>query len=315
MIPEVRFGKKLACGLAGLFCLALFAQTTLYAADKIVLPKYPRLMIGFTTSNFSKVYPTNVANIKKLLDFASEQGFAFIEIRDSEATLTLADCKELAAYAKQKGVEVIYAMNTGLLDSNYWEVFSRGVVNAAVFDGPKVVRTGANGAEMLADAKKTHWTAAEFAKLVENGNKAGKTAKEHKLKFLVENAREALKGDGVTSFGTMELFGPKGVSRDVGLQLDVANFFCTSRVPSTPDAANAFVESQAGRIGYTHLKTSKNHKPQPVLNGNELSFETYFKLLQKHRKNFVAIELDPAGTADEAYANHLKSLAYLKKNF
>jgi len=324
MKPAIRFGMKLVL----LFLLALLVQTTLYAADnrpselrspgtpeKIVLQKYPQLKIGFTTANFAKVYPTNVANLKKLLDFAAERGFAFIEIRDGEAKLTLDECKELATYAKQKRVEVIYAMNTGLLDSNYWEVFSRGVVNAAVFDGPKVVRTGANGNEMLNDPKKTYWSAAEFAKLVANANRAAKIAQQHSLRLLVENAREGLHGDGVASFGTAELFGRKGVRSGVGLQLDAGNFFCTSRVPSTPSAAQDFLEKNARKIGYTHLKTSKNRKPQPVLDGNELPFDTYFKLFQKYKKNYVAIELDPAGTADQAYANHVKSVAYLTKTF
>ena len=55
--------------------------------------------------------------------------------------------------------------------------------------------------------------------------------------------------------------------------------------------------------------------PQQVLDGNELSFDTYFKLLQKHRKYYVTVKRDRAGTADAAFAKHVKSVAYLKKNF
>ena len=316
MKRKVQFGKSLLLGLVLLLCLVFVSQATVYAADKIVLGKYPDLKIGFTTANFLKFYPPSVANEKKLLDFASEQGFVFIEIRDPNATLTLGECKEIAAYARQKGVEIVYAMNPGALDANYWEVYSRGVANAAVFDGPKVVRIGANGGEMMVSEDKTHWTAEEFAKIVSTTNMAANYAKMFGLQFLTENARESLQGDGVTTFGTTELFGSKGVNSNVGLQLDVANFFCTARIPGDPGAVRSCVADNVSQIGYTHLKTSsKEHKPQQVLNGNELPFEAFFKLLQKNGKNYIAIELDAAATLDDAFANHIKSVEYLKKNF
>lgn len=306
--------KKILRGLAGLLFVAVISQANA-AEKKIVLKKYPDIKIGFTTANFAKVYPTTAANVRKLLDFASEHGFSFIEIRDGNATLTPAECKALADYARQKHVEVIYAMNVGVLDGNYWEVYSRGIANAGFFDGPKFIRTGANGVEMMADEKKTYWTADEFTRIIQNANQAGNTARMFGLQLLVENAREGLHGDGTATFGSTELFGSKGVNPNVGLQLDVGNFFCTSRVPSTPEAAGAFLAAEVGRVGYTHLKTSKLNKVQPVLDGNQLSFETIFELLQKNGKNYLAIELEPVIAADQAFENHLKSIQYLVSNF
>jgi sugar phosphate isomerase/epimerase len=306
--------KKVLRGLVGLLFIAVISQANA-AEKKIVLKKYPDLKIGFTTANFAKAYPTTAANLRKLLDFASEHGFSFIEIRDANATLTSAECKALADYARQKHVEVIYSMNVGVLDGNYWEAYSRGIANAGLFEGPKVIRTAANGGEMLADEKKKYWTADEFAKIVENANRAANTARMFGLQLLVENAREGLHGDGTTTFGSTELFGSKGVNSNVGLQLDVGNFFCTSRVPSTPAAAEAFLIANVAKVGYTHLKTSKLNKAQPVLDGNQLPFETIFELLQKNGKNYVAIELDPAPAADQAFENHLKSAKYLVSNF
>ena len=302
-------------GVVFSLCLMLLSHTAVFGAEKkIILKKYPEFKIGFTTANFAKAMPPTAANIKKMLDFAARQGFAFIEIRDPEARLTLDECKDLAAYSKKKNVEIVYAMNTGLMDPNFWEVFSRGLANAGVFHGPRVVRTGANGLEML-KADKLYWTAEDFAKLVENANRAANTAKMFGIQFLVENAREGLKGDGITTFGTIEFFGKKGVNENVGLQLDVANFFCTSRVPSEPDQVKSFVADHAARIGYTHLKTSKANKPQAVLDGNQLAFEEFFAQLKKNRKNYIAMELDPAAVLADVYANHVKSIEYLKKNY
>ena len=150
---------------------------------------------------------------------------------------------------------------------------------------------------------------------MENANRAANFAKMLGLQLLVENAREGLKGNGITTFGTVEFFGSKGVNENVGLQLDVANFFCTSRVPSDPEQVKSFLAENVFKVGYTHLKTSRAQKPQPVLDSNELPFDFFLTNLRKNGKFYVAIELDPATNLADAYANHIKSIEYLKKNF
>ena len=270
--------NKKTCSLvvAFMFAFVLFSGVSAYAADKnITLSKYPALKIGFTSQNFSKWLPPNAANLKTIIDYASKKGFAFIELRDPNAGLSLKDAQEIGEYAKSKNVEVIYAMGVGALDDNYFEAFSRGLANAIALGGPKFVRTGANGNEMNVDPKKQFWTADEFAKLVQNLNLAANTAKTFGMTLYVENANEGLKGDGVSTFGIADLFGPQGVNANVGFQLDMANFFCVSRVENSPADVQAFFEANVKKMGYSHLKTSINKQPQPFLNGNELPFEVY----------------------------------------
>jgi len=296
-------------------CMSVFVFNA-FAADKnIKLNKFPNLKLGFTSQNFSKWLPPSVANLKTIIDFASKKGFAFIELRDPAAGLSLSDVKEIGKYAKSKKIEVIYAMGVGGLDDKYFETFSRGLANAKALGGPKIVRTGSNGNEMISDAKKQYWTAEEFAKLVVSLNKAGDTAKASGMRFLVENAFEGVKGDGVTTFGTADLFGPKGVNANVGFQLDMANFFCVSRVENSPADVKAFFEANVQKMGYSHLKSSVAHKPLQYLDGNELPFEAYFKPLAKNGKVYVAIEVANADTLEDAYVNHQKSIDYLLKNF
>ncbi len=294
-------------------CLIVALVTGAQAAEKIVLPKYPDLKIGFLNVNFIKPWPLGMENAKKSLDFASEQGFAWIEVRDPVATLTLAQCQELAAYAKAKGVEVAYAMNIGLLDPNFWEVFSRGLANAAVFDGPRTIRTAGPGLEFATNEKKTHWTFAELQKAVEIANQAANLAKVVGLQYVVENGLEPLKGDGVSTFGTAELFG--NVNGNLGFQLDTGNFFIVSRVWAKPEDALAFIEKYGSRLGYIHLKTSKDHKIQATIGDNELDFDPIFAIAAKNHRPYIAFELDQPATADEAVQNHLKSIAYLKEKF
>jgi len=306
--------RSLIVALLGFLGIALLLAPIASAGERIVLPRHPTLKIGFTTVNFMKQMPLNLTNAKKWVDFAAEQGFAWIELRDPTASLALAECKELATYAKQRGIEVGYALAVGLLDPNFWEVFSRGIANAVVFDGPRTIRTAGPGLEFASDPKKTAWTLAEFAKVVEGANQAANLAKMFGLQHVVENALEVLKGDGVTSFGTTELFA--NVNGNVGYQLDTGNFFAVARVPAKPGDAQAFLEKHIGKMGYMHLKTAtKDLKATEVLAESLLIFEIPFWLAMKNKKPYVAIELVQPNTLEEAYANHKKSVEYLLENF
>jgi sugar phosphate isomerase/epimerase len=300
--------------IAALFLCVMLLGSGAMAADKIVLSKYPELKMGFLNVNFVKQWPLGVESAKKAIDYASEQGFWWIELRDPYATLTLAECKELAVYAKQRDIEVAYGMNIGLLDANFWEVFSRGLANAAVFDGPRTIRTAGPGLEFATNAKKTHWTFSELQKAVETANQAANLAKAFGLQYVAENGLEAIKGDGVSSFGTVELFG--NANSNLGFQLDTGNFFCVSRVWTKPEDAQAFIEKYGSRMGYMHLKTSsQEHKVQPVLGDNELDFDIIFAIAAKNKRPYVGFELDQPATLEQAYENHKKSIEYLKSKF
>jgi sugar phosphate isomerase/epimerase len=294
--------------------LVFLGSSTYSAEKKIVLTKYPDLKIGFTTVNFIKALPVTVQNMKTLVDYASDQGFTWIELRDPNAVLTLDECKQIANYARSKKIEVAYAMGVGLMDANFWEVFSRGLANAAVFDGPQTIRTAAPGNEFNIDPKKTAWTLNELHRLVAVANKAANQAKALGLKYATENAFEVVKGDGITSFGTTEFFA--NVNSNVGLQLDTGNFFCVARVWTKPEDARAFLEKYISKLAYIHLKTSsKDHKTQPVLAENELEFDIFFALMKKFKVPYVAFELAQVPTFQECSDNHKKSVEYLMKNY
>lgn len=250
-----------------------------------------------------------------MIDFASDHGFVFIEIRDPEANLTLEECKELATYARQKCVEVVYALNVGAIAPRYFEVLARGIANTLVFDGPKMLRSGVNGSEFVNDEKKIYWTAEEFSQLVQNINQAGNAARMFGLSFSVENAREGFCGDGVNTFGTFQLFGAQGVNVNVDWQLDTANFFSVSRSVNHPNEIKGFLEENVERISYTHLKSSIEGENQPIICGNDLSLGLYLASLSEKNKVYVVIELPAAETLEVVYDNHSKSIAYLGSSY
>jgi sugar phosphate isomerase/epimerase len=300
--------------ITAMFLCVAFLVSNAMAAEKIVLKKYPELKMGFLNVNFIKQWPLGIESAKKVIDFASDQGFSWIELRDPFASLTLAQAKELATYAKQRDIEIAYAMNIGLLDPNFWEVFSRGLANAAVFDGPRTIRTAGPGLEFANNEKKTHWTFAELQKAVETANQAANMAKALGLQYVAENGVETIKGDGVSTFGTVELFA--NVNSNVGFQLDTGNFFCVSRTWTKPADAQAFIEKYASRMGYMHLKTSSpEHKVQQVLSDNELDFDVIFAIASKAGRPYVGFELDQPATLEQAVENHKKSVEYLKGKF
>lgn len=293
----------------------IFSAPIAFSAEKkIVLNKYPQLKIGFTTTNFLKFLPVSLDNAKKMIDLASEIGLAWIELRDPSATLTYEECKQIAAYAEGKKIEIGYALQVGLLDPTFGEIFSRGVANACVFKGPRTIRTLAAGGEFGANPKKTAWTLAELYKVVKIANKAGNLASTAGLRYVAENSFEVIRGDGLTSFGLTEFFA--NVNSNVYWQFDTANFFAVSRVYTPPETARAFLEKHAARMPYIHAKTSSpEHKALPYLTDNELDFGIIFDALVKNKSYYVAIELVPGTTYEETVANHKKSVEYLLKKY
>jgi sugar phosphate isomerase/epimerase len=305
---------KFGVGVMAVILLAAFLTGSVLASEKLVLKKYPEIKLGFTTTNFLKPLPVSLENKKKLVDLAGELGCSWVEIRDPSASLTLDECRQLAAYAKSKNIEIGYALQVGLLDPKFFEIFTRGLPNAAVFEGPRIIRTLAAGPEFANDPKKKTWTLSELYKAVRVANRAANLARTAGLKYVVENAQEALKGDGVTGFGLSEFFA--NVNSNMFLQCDTANFFATSRVLTKPEEAKAFMEKYAGRMPYIHIKSSSSeHKVLPILAENELDFNTVFSILTKNKVRYAAIELTQLDTFEGCTNNLKKSFEYLVKNY
>ena len=305
--------KTLICLAVGILVVAFFSAGA-FAQQKMVMKKYPEIKLGFTTTNFLKPLPVSLDNKKKLLDLASELGCSWVEIRDPSGSLSPEDCKQLMAYAKSKNLELGYALQVGLLDRSYGEIFSRGLANAPLFQGPGTIRTLAAGPEFDNDPKKTTWTLSELFKAVKVANGAANLARAAGLKYVVENSAQALKGDGVTGFGMTEF--AANVNSNLFFQCDVANFFAVSRVVPKPEEAKAFMEKYAGRMPYIHIKTSTSeHKVLPVLAANELDFDTVFALMTKNKIRYAAVELTQPETYEECAGNLKKSFEYLVKNY
>jgi sugar phosphate isomerase/epimerase len=251
--------------------------------------------LGFTTQNFAGHVPVSVETAKEFVTYARDQGLQWIELRDPDASLTAEACRDIAALARELGVEVNYSAQRGLLAEDFWEIFDRAVVNTAVFDGPRTVRVLA-----LRGEGEKGWTEQEFRHMVAVANQAVRRATEHGVGFTVENADAALDGRDRPYYGMIELM--EEMASEVTLQLDTANLF-TGPVPVTPEEAEAFIKRYAPRISYLHLKSARDGQALPVLDGNPLDFKTIFSILADHGPQYIAIELAPNKSAEQVFAN------------
>ena len=274
-----------------------------------VFVSHPDLRLGLTTQSFTGCVPVTRDDVLELVRFANEKGLRFMEIRDPEASLSVEDCKAIGSFAASCDIEVVYAIQKGLLDPDYWETFERALKNAKQFEGPPFFRAVANGHEFASDESKTQWTKEEFDRLVEYAEKSGQLAAEVGLTFVVENGYERISGvDG--GYGLSDML--DATSAKVGWQYDVGNFFGVSRDRASVEEVVAFMDRYADRLAYSHLKASQNGENLPHLDWNELPFATLFEYFARHGTPDIAIELQCLNSAEEMYADIENGLKYLE---
>ena len=270
--------------------------------------QYPGVILGFSTQNFLNCLPVGVDNLKTLLDFAADEGYAFIEMRDPSADLSLEDCSVLAAYAREKGVEVIYEIHKDLFNPQFEEVFDRAILNTAVFGKPGILRSIMSWSEFAADEDKTGWSAHELEHLASMADKCTAKARKLNVQFVLENIIEPWFGhDG--GYGLEDLFQETSW---IGLQFDTANPFLPScRGPADPDDVAEHLDQIGDRWYTTHLKCGKDGAFQPVLDENPMSYQKIFRLMSQNKVKYAALELLSVDDKQACINNHRNSIEYL----
>ncbi len=286
---------------AGWRCALLIVTLTVGCAQ---FHQEPEVRLGFTTQNFIGHIPVSLETAKDFVGYAHEHGFAWIELRDPDASLTVDECLEISALARGLGIEINYSAQRGLLAEDFWTVFERAVVNTTLFDGPRTVRVLA-----LRGEGEKGWTEAEFQRMVRIAQDALRRATAHGVGLTVEHADAALDGRGQPYYGMVELL--DAIDPAITLQLDTANIF-TGPVEVTPAEAEAFIREFAHRISYLHVKSARDGQALPVLDGNPLEFKKIFSLLADQAPVYAAIEFGPNASAEMVYEHLRVSLDNLK---
>ena len=273
-----------------------------------VTDQYPGVKLGFSTQNFLNCMRVGVNNLKELLDFAVDEGYAFIELRDPAADLSQEDCRGLAAYAREKNVEVIYEIHKDLFNPEFKEVFDRAVRNTAVFGKPGILRSIMSWSEFTADEDKTGWTTEELDHLASMADECAAEAKELNVQFILENIIEPWFGND-RGHGLADLFRE---TSGIGLQFDTANPFLPScRGVADPDDVAEHLDQIADRWFTTHLKCGKDGAFQPMLEENPMPYQKIFGLMSGKQVKYAALELLAVDDKQACFDNHRKSIEYL----
>lgn len=291
--------------LAGLFsCKTSPEKKTLAFKD------YPNIKFGFSTQNFLKAMPLDVPSLSELIEYASKEGYQFIEIRDQFVDLTNDDCKALAEVATKNKMDVIYVFNKNPLDPAFNTFFEKGLANVLVFPGPGILRALSSKSEFDADAGKKGWTREELTRLARISDSCALICKAKNIRFVFENSNEAFFGDSVTYFGLTDLFAS---TTGMGLQFDIANLFrTTSRVKTDPEMVLKYLPTLGNRWVETHLKTIQGGEAQTVLTDNPLPVEKIIELMGKQNVEYAALELTAIEDKQKCFDNHAKSIQFLK---
>ena len=319
-------------------------------AKRLSFTKYPDLQIGFSTQNFQKALPVNVANLTDFIDYASTEGYQFIELRDNLAMLTREECRHLAEHAKSKKIDVIYEIQVNPLDTAFLKVFDRGLANTLFFPGPGILRSLVSQSEFDADPTKKGWSKEDLARLAHLLDSCAAVAKAKEVQLIVENMNEPFFGDstipasGATpSTRTTRTAAPLATSASattaplstspisapspiygldnlfasttiVGLQFDIGNAFRnSSRRKADPAQVGKWLPKLGPRWVTSHLKTLQQGASQPFLTDNPMPVEEVVDLMGQQHVKYATIELLPVTDKQACYDNHAKSIRFLKE--
>lgn len=278
--------------------------------NKLSFANYDNLKLGFTTQNFINAITPSETSAKLFIDYAFENGYSWIELRDPDAELTFDECKYIAQYADLKNIEIAYCNQRSFLDTDFFKIFQKGVKNATAFKkGPKTIRALISGDLFNENPGKVALTKDEFDRLVAIAKKAAKIAKENGLTLVVENGAELIYTDG-ESYGTQAFL--DATDELVYLQPDVGNPFSGDKKHLTNEELQKFISDNISKIKYLHLKSAIDGNPLPYLDKYAMDYDQLFSTMSANEATYITIELHALDNEDEVYNNQKRSIEFLK---
>jgi sugar phosphate isomerase/epimerase len=295
-----------------IFLVASIACRTQPEKKLLKFADYPDMQLGFSTQNFQAAMENNVQNLTEILEYASAEGYQFIELRDPQAKLSEEECSALAKVAGETKIDVIYEIHKNLLDTGFFKIFERGLKNTLIFPGPGILRTVVSGSEFKNNPAKKGWSKDEFLQLTKISDSCIKIAESNNVKFIVENFDEAFFGEDENYYGFADLLNK---SPGTGLQLDMSNMFRKpARVMTEPREVMEYLSTLVNQWSTTHLKTVlvKGGDMQPVLTDNPITVEEIIKLMGKKNIKYAALELASVPDKQQCFKNHSLCVQFLK---
>jgi len=277
------------------------------------------MRLGLTTNIFSEALGAGEVNLGGIVDFADEEGFSAIEVRDDEASLEMAELEGFVKDAAARGIEISYAVKNDMLQRGDRALIERGIERAAACGEGTVLRFLASPSALAGEGRKGY-TAEEVSLVAERARAYAAAAAEKDVSMALENAREPLYGDEETFCGLHDIFveieHSGGVPGGLGITFDPANavFLGFCKNPATPAQVLEFLSTHSQYIAMVHFKTTRAGKPTPVIGEADINNEALFENLARVYNGVVCVEIPPAGDLLECRRNIEASLDYLRSS-
>ena len=273
-------------------------------------------LLGFTSKTFSKLLTKGIVSLPGILEWASVQGFGWVEIRDPMASMQDERLLELDTVCRQKGLVVHYAWDgSDLLSPSDEQLFARGIRNASRLRSARFSRITIAGNVLKADRMKKGYSREEVDLISHRVAQYAHTAEAFGITPVYEHSYEPLRGDGQTFYGIVELLQS---AEEMSLVFDPANFLNLKpprQVPSL-DAMIEFYSNFSPRIPYVHLKSVGVEGLLPTLEIQDDREAACIHQMWKEKK-LLCIELPETDDLEKGMRNILSAkekLLRLKEN-
>lgn len=214
--------------------------------------------IGFTTQTFIKHINDKSISVEELIEWASNQDFKWVELRDPQVKLTKKYLKKIKSFAEQLGININYAWDgTNILNPEDEPLIIKGIGNAAVFGKGSMSRILIAPSNIMGESNKLGYSSDELLKITKTIAGYNKVAAEYGVALVYENSCEPLFGDEVSYFGMADILKE---SPDMKITFDSANCMNkdNTRLISNENEVISFCRRFCSQIPYMHVKSTEN---------------------------------------------------------
>ena len=223
------------------------------------------MKLGFTTAIFGKELEDKEATLQDIVDFAKENGFGAIELR--EGCVEDYDGEALRQLMQRyKNIHFIYAIKNNCLDERNEDKVKGAIHLSASLSGEPILRLVADGG--IIKSEKRRYTSEEKDRIVNKLKIYADIASRHGVMLGLENAREPMED-------IKYLIDQVG-STLMGVTFDPGNL--TSIAIEKEDPLKALESLRVSEIKLVHLKQTINGEPQTHITQGDIDIK---KLLDR----------------------------------
>lgn len=265
---------------------------------------------GLTTAVLLPFFNNLLEDTLKTIEWAKENGFSWVEVRDKNVELTRCDVEKIRNLANKLGVRIHYAWDSNdMLKAGNDLLFKKAIGNAAVFGYDTVARLTFANSVFSENPKACGFTKRQADLICEKIIHYNRFAKAAGVIPCYENALESLfdKGDEKGFEHFLDRLGFIRMTFDMGNALNKA----AGATYSSPKEAEDFYEKYGKKAPYIHFKTTKDGVMQEkMVMDADVDFEKYFRLIPEDA--WLCVEIPASENEVQTKENIIDALVSMK---